>query len=166
MSDLRFEICTSDSHRPGEFKFDLDTPVDDHRSILAALCDELSQYIDFRVSGFGQSRWPVDVETDLPIFLEQLPGAIMKANTGHEFEIDFYEQGLERRLEFIPDGSSFHVTCASGTDWRPDPLFQEIDRLDLIAILRLPLRQFIEAVESVSSEVFHDPLVRAWRNGE
>jgi len=42
------------------------------------------------------------VGTDLAIFLEQLPNVLRAVNAGAATEIDFYEQGIERKIEFSP----------------------------------------------------------------
>jgi hypothetical protein len=56
----------------------------DVRPILSDVCEALADTAsaDFVASGFGQARWPVDVRTDLPVFLEQLPEAIASAEAG------------------------------------------------------------------------------------
>ncbi|WP_431103521.1 hypothetical protein [Roseateles noduli] len=55
---------------------------DDVRSILMDICRALDTRSEFRVSGFGQQRWPVDESCDLGIFLEQLPDALRRLQAG------------------------------------------------------------------------------------
>jgi hypothetical protein len=50
-----------------------DPSLDDVRSILEDVCEAAGAESRFVVPGFGQDSWPVDVRTDLPDFLEQLP---------------------------------------------------------------------------------------------
>src|SRR5471032_2614651 len=78
-----------------------DPELDDIRSILIDVCEALSNYVQFNVSGFGQDNWPVDVATDLAVFLEQLPYFMIAISAGENFELQFYEQGIrseERRV--------------------------------------------------------------------
>jgi hypothetical protein len=96
----------------------------DTLSVLETLCSELqdSGCIEFIVAGFGQEKWPVDVRTDLLTVLEQLPSIVEAVRSGtSEFELDLFEQGIERRLTFERSGDELVVTCVSGTDWQPRP---------------------------------------------
>ena len=73
-------------------------------SVLQDICELLEEEgtISFFVSGFGDPNWPLDIATDLCVILEQLPLALTKlANETGEFELDFYEQGVERRLNCV-----------------------------------------------------------------
>jgi hypothetical protein len=90
-----------------------DEVLDDIRSILQDICAALAsdERVKFVVE-FAGERWPTDVKTDLASVLEQLPDAL--ENTSKAFEIDFYEQGLERTLYFEPDGGGYYqVRCES-----------------------------------------------------
>ncbi len=89
-----------------EFEDDYDltiNDVEDVTGIFALICDALeeSNVVRFRVEGFG-SPWPVDVRTDLLIVLEQLSELLKFLNSPESTigYLDFYEQGIERRLVF------------------------------------------------------------------
>lgn len=69
----------------------------------------------FVVSGFGQEKWPVSVDTDLPIFLEQLPDLLKSIESRKNFRLDFYEQGVERYLSFILSDAEYSISCISFT---------------------------------------------------
>jgi hypothetical protein len=76
---------------------------DDATSVIMDLCDILQEreIIYFRVKGFGQDTWLVDVATDLASILEQLPEVIDSINkNNYRCYLDFYEQGIERKLVF------------------------------------------------------------------
>ena len=77
----------------------------------------------FRVSGFGQPEWPVDLRVDLLVIVEQLPNALTYIDKDHaEFSLDFYEQGIERYLHFNISRNGFvNIACTSETDWKPHP---------------------------------------------
>ncbi|WP_328792067.1 hypothetical protein [Streptomyces sp. NBC_00273] len=53
--------------------------------------------------------------------IEQLPEAIDSLRSDRSAEIDFYGQGIERRLTFVPAGDTTESRCSSGTARRPDP---------------------------------------------
>jgi len=93
-------------------------------SALETLCSSLEESgcAEFMVSGFGQEKWPVDVRTDLLTVLEQLPSIVEALRLGaNEFELDFFEQGVQRRVTFESGGDELSATCYSGTDWQPNP---------------------------------------------
>lgn len=51
---------------------------DDISTVIQELCEVLEDtgIVQFRVGGFGQDIWPVDVAIDLASILEQIPEAI------------------------------------------------------------------------------------------
>ena len=120
---------------------------DDKISFLYELCDTLSSLdnSDFVVSGFGQDNWPVDVETDLPILLEQLGeiGSFLK-NEKQELKISFYEQGIERDLLFKNEGQNVRISCQSFGSWEP----QFTDETMQIDEFKLMLETFINNFDS------------------
>ena len=85
-----------------------DTELDDERSVLRDVCAALA--VDDRIRfvvQFAGETWPVDVRTDLVTVLEQLPDTRLAPS--QPFDIDFYEQGLERTLHFEPKNGEFEV---------------------------------------------------------
>ncbi|OMF25859.1 hypothetical protein [Paenibacillus sp. FSL H8-0259] len=101
-----------------------DLELDDEVAILMCICKafEISQSVSFVVGGFGQDNWPVDCRTDLCTVIEQVPDILGKTRAGiYSFELDFYEQGIERRLLFKEDTNLVKVTCISRTKWEPHP---------------------------------------------
>lgn len=123
---------TASISEPPEEKFD------DLNGLITSLCEELeaSEHLRFEIAGFGQAPWFVTVGTDLPVLLEQLPEVRDDLLAGRSFEIDFYEQGLERRLSFEPEGNDFLVSCVSGTDWQPDPSQERVSKEELVCTLQ------------------------------
>ncbi len=85
----------------------------DVNAIIMDMCEALAdtKSFVFRIGGFGEERWPVDVATDLSVVLEQLPLALGATTRRLPFELDLYEQGIERRLEFVPTGDRYQITC-------------------------------------------------------
>ncbi|MCE9669617.1 hypothetical protein LY474_17620 [Myxococcus stipitatus] len=141
-----------------------DEELDDVRSILADVCAALSEVgaVDFVASGFGQARWPVDVGTDLPVFLEQLPEALDALDAGREFTLDFYEQGLERTLRFQPVAGGYRVRCESHTAWKPAPEVEVIESRGLRTMLVDVRSRFMEVLAAAAPQVAAHAWVRAW----
>ena len=125
---------------------DYDPELDDVRSILSDVCDWAEPYGIFVVGGFGQDPWPLDVRTDLLVVLEQLPEALLALSSGAAFEIDFYEQGVERRISFSPNEGGYAAACLSYGNWRPDPSVEKIDRAALDRMLTAVRDEFLRFI--------------------
>jgi hypothetical protein len=136
---------------------------DDVRAILMEACHELDGWADFLISGLGQERWPVDVGTDLSVFLEQLPDALRAIAARKSAEIYLYEQGVDRLLALEPTGAGYAVHCRSGTDWRPWPAVEEVDSLKLEGMLVAVRDEFLEALERMAPELRLHPWIVEWQ---
>jgi hypothetical protein len=139
-----------------------DPALEDVTSILADLCDAAEGVAEFEVRGFGQERWPVDVRTDLLVFLEQLPAVLCAVKAGVATEIDFYEQGIERTISLVPVGNLYRATCVSRTTWQPDPAVEDVGRGALEGMLTRVLSRAMVLMERVSPELVQHAWVRAW----
>jgi hypothetical protein len=141
-----------------------DPELDNVLSILSEACEELASEpsIKFRVVGFGQDPWPVDVLTDLPIVIEQVPKAIGALRAGQPFNLDFVEQGVERWLSGVPTGDRVLLTCRSGTRWEPSPPTIEIGKSELLAMLRELLRSFNTLFAACWPWSASHPWIREW----
>lgn len=114
---------------------------DDVRSILAHVCDELARMegVEFLVRSFHQAAWPVSVDVDLAVLLEQLPSAVTAVRQGGSFVIDFFAQGIERVLRFERQEDMYRVTCVSReAGWVP--------QWDVEWIVRSELRDMLSAL--------------------
>jgi hypothetical protein len=110
--------------------------VGDFESLVMYSCELLSETdCRFLVSGFGQKEWPVSIEYDLSTVLEQLPDLISGIRAGEVSELDFYAQGTQRILDFIPGAERLEIKCRSGTLWVPDPEVEFIDEVDAESML-------------------------------
>lgn len=91
--------------------------IEDVQEIMSLLCEKLENFslARFRVEGFGETAWPVDVSTDFLAVLEQLPDLIKFLNIDTDessvFYLDFYEQGIQRRLVFRKNEGLVTVAC-------------------------------------------------------
>lgn len=139
---------------------------DDVTTLISDICETLdkSGKVYFRVSGFGQDLWRVDVRTDLPVLLEQLPEAIDAATNeiGSSFTLDFYEQGIERRLVFTPDGDEFVVRCESDTDWQPDPEEEKIKATRVRKMLLAIRDRFLTVARTAAPEIYKHEWLHDW----
>lgn len=152
-------------HNVSEAYFDelcYDHGLDDIRSIIKDFCFFISDKSRFIVSGFGQERWPVSVDTDLPIFLEQLPDLLKSIESRKNFRLDFYEQGVERYLSFILLDDEYSISCISFTEWQPLPFSERINIDELEEMLLSVKLSFKDALELCASWLLKDKWVLDW----
>ena len=159
--ELRLKAISS----PDLLTCSYDPDEDDVRSILIDVCRVIGQRGEFLVSGFGQHKWPVDVQTDLPVFLEQLPAVLRAVNEGTTAEIDFYEQGLERSIALVPAKGGYVATCTSRTSWQPSPKVEEIAREELDEMLLTARETFMRIVTEMAPELAKHQWIRQWLRG-
>lgn len=127
---------------------------DDYESLTMDACQLLSVTdARFAVAGFGQEEWPVNVSYDLSSVVEQLPEAINSLKSGRCAEIDFYGQGIERRLTFVPMGDVTEIRCTSGTSWRPDPDVEVLSRTAALELLTRLASDFGAALRRAAPEL-------------
>ena len=139
-----------------------DEDLDDVRAILSDICEAIEDEAEFAVEGFGQSSWPVDVFTDLAVFLEQLPVIIHAVEVGDSTCIDFYEQGIERGIDLTLVGKQYACRCSSQTDWQPEPEVEYIDREVLLEMLIRCKREFLRIILNVAPELASNPWLKSW----
>jgi hypothetical protein len=140
-----------------------DPDEDDVRSILMDVCDALEPRSVFAVSGFGQDVWPVDVKTDLAVFLEQVPDALRAIRERKVAEIDFYEQGVERSIAFEPAGAKYVATCKTwSTTWQPHPSIEEISADALEQMLLAAREEFMRVLTRMAPGLADHPWIREW----
>ncbi len=126
---------------PTDLQANYDPDFDNITVLLSDICDSLAEtgQVVFRVSGFGQDRWPVDVGTDLVVVLEQLPRVWEALRTSSPTDLDLYEQGIQRTLTFRRTNGETVIGCESMTQWVPDPAIERIDTrvvLDMLSRFR------------------------------
>jgi hypothetical protein len=143
-----------------------DPELDDIRSILSDVCKAMEGQMQFAVSGFGQERWPVDVRTDLAVFLEQLPEVLHAVRLRSPAEIDFYEQGIERKILLSPDGDDYLASCVTWTEWQPSPAVEQLSRASLEQMLIGVQDNFMRLVRGMSPELAKHEWVRSWLSGQ
>lgn len=144
---------------------DYDNQYDNVVSAIMDLCDILEEtgIFQFQVSGFGQERWPVDIRTDLSTILEQIPETMYSISTGnYPFELDFYEQGIERLLIFTKTAQLIEVSCYSRTFWSPNPQSIFLKEADILSQLCELKYSFVQAVKIVCPKLASSELFSIW----
>ncbi|MCU4525212.1 hypothetical protein KTI57_01250 [Acinetobacter pittii] len=126
-----------------------DDEYDNEISVLADICAEFSKnkLNKFKIKAFSHELWPVDIETDLVVFLEQLPVCIRAINLGYDCSIDLYEQGINREILFKFNQGNYNCYGKShdGT-WIPS-YAENVSQSDLLKILRTFLDHFLSALK-------------------
>lgn len=158
--------------RSGALKSDLCSYLigrrwDSEKAMFDDICEclDAAGVVEFRVRGFGQSEWPVDAATDLPVMLEQLADICEIVAGGNEVgEIDFYEQGIERRVSLEPHRSGYNVGCVSGTSWSPNPSVIWQSREEMCAMLRHVRDGFLSIISKVAPWMSSHPILCGWAN--
>lgn len=101
-------------------EYDEDEEIDDLTSLAMTVCPVLGDLgARFRAGGFGDDRRPVDVTTDLATVVPQIPDLLEALATGTPGELDFYEQGIERTVRFVPQDDTVELRCESYGTWAP-----------------------------------------------
>jgi hypothetical protein len=151
---IRLDLTDVPSSAVSNLQFD--PRYDDIRKLLMDVCEQVEESGrgTFIVSGFGDDSWPVQVATDLPVLLEQLPSAIVAVTQKSSFTINFYEQGIERILYFRPSGEDYLVECTSFLDWKPAATHVPIhtkDLTDMLFHLKTEFINFLSRIEMANS---------------
>ncbi|BCB78383.1 hypothetical protein GCM10022251_30330 [Phytohabitans flavus] len=122
----------------------------DYESVVMELCSRLAETdCVFRMAGFGQEQWPVDIRYDLSTLIEQLPDLLNGLRSNGSVEVDLYGQGVERTLSFVVNGDRVTAACASRTGWMPNPDVEEIDLAELLAMIESVAFEFAKFMRMV-----------------
>ncbi|MBQ0989361.1 hypothetical protein KBX08_04555 [Micromonospora sp. H61] len=122
----------------------------DYESVVMELCSRLAETdCVFRMAGFGQEQWPVDIRYDLSTLIEQLPELLNGLRSNGPVEVDLYGQGVERTLSFVVAGDRVTATCASRTGWIPNPDVEEIELAELLAMIEAVAFEFAKFLRMV-----------------
>lgn len=157
--------------RTPELELHHDEPLSPHDElvhVLGAQCRALARTasVSFHVGGFGQDPWPVDVETDLAVALEQLPGVLDGLRKeGEPFQLNFYEQGIERYLTGMRHGDEVRFECMSmSLRWSADPSVEIVGLAEAEIMFRSLRDRYVVGVERVCPWLAHVPAFERWRS--
>ena len=124
-----------------------DPEQDSILSLLGDICEAWEGHAAFHVLGFGPDPWPVDVRTDLPVFMAGLPVALRRFRAGRDFVLDFYEQGFACHLRVeAPARGLCRIRIDSFGDWPPDPAPIEVDAAALMQQLDVSFQEVVHLV--------------------
>jgi hypothetical protein len=141
---------------------------DDIQSLLIGLCIQLDaqEGVHFVVEGFSDAPWPTSVRPDLCILLEQLPDITRAIDThAGQFDLDFYEQGLQRRLHFERTGDDVQISCTNwGLSSTPDENTIEMKIGDLSRMFRAVAAEVVRLASMVTPELAAHPWFAQWRS--
>ncbi|KHO15841.1 hypothetical protein NT90_08635 [Acinetobacter baumannii] len=133
-----------------------DDEYDNEISVLTDICTELSKnkLNQFKIQAFSNELWPVDIETDLVVLLEQLPVCIREINLGADSSIDLYEQGISREilLKFNQGNYNCYGKSHDGI-WVPS-YAENISQTDLLKMLKNFLDHFLSALKNKHSNKY------------
>ena len=139
--------------------------VDDVMSISIAAGQALENSgTRFLVGGFGDLAWPVDVYPELSIVIEQLPDILRALRERQPCDLNFYEQGIERTIDIIPNGEVAELRCHSRTDWIPNPAVETAPIEDLLAMFESLSRQVADAVFAIDTDLGSRHPFSTWRD--
>ena len=132
-----------------------DKDLHDVTTMISDICEYLADHTDtqFKVSGFGLGEWLVDVRTDLAVFLEQLDYAIGSLRRNGNFDIDFYEQGLDRRISFLLDGDFVNITCIDIISWEKVGEGERMAKAEVLELFSSLRHSFVDLVQAISPEI-------------
>lgn len=137
----------------------------DFDSVVMDLCQVLAETdCTFRIAGFGQSQWPVDVRYDLSTLVEQLPDVLTQIRAHESAEIDLYGQGIERTLRFGIHEDGVIVSCVSRTRWAPNPVKEELSYSELVSMLESVAAEFGESLRLIWPQLAEMKPFSEWRS--
>lgn len=142
-----------------------DNELDDGRSVISDICEIFAdtEKIIFSVSGFGDENWPVDCRFDLPAIIEQLPEIISKINNrDFNFMLDFYEQGIERKINFINHEEIVNLECISRNDCVPEPSKIEMRKDNVSTMLLKINKDFLLYSAVLCNDIANHHLFKEW----
>lgn len=150
--------------QPGD-EYELDTA----ESQLMAACELIADagVAEFRLRCCGEQPWPVDVRTDLSVFLEQLPELLQALHEGSPcFRLQMYEQGIETVLVFTRTGGLLQVRCEPllpGGENRWGAHEESLEVRMLVHSVAGVLTTFVQCCERVCPQLFMRAELTDWR---
>jgi hypothetical protein len=119
---------------------------DSDLSMLTEICRMLARNdVRFQIAGFFAQNLPLETGTDLPYFLEDLPGLInfVHGVSTEEYSVSLWGQGIETHLIFTKEGEQIEVKALSCIK---RDVYAQIERISN-ANLTQQLSDFVEKYE-------------------
>lgn len=161
VTENQWESEDEDDEFDSEYETKLEE-VEELIEIFFFLCKRLeeSNLVQFRVEGFGEVPWPVDVRTDFEIVLEQISDLLKFLDTAESSigYLEFYEQKTQRQLVFVKLGKLIQINCHK-TDCYVGPSKaswgQDIEEEPMgINSLKLMICDLIRSFISIANELY------------
>jgi hypothetical protein len=164
---MKFRLTTLDHKEvfPNQTFRKYDPELDDDSSVLSDLCSLLADdaVARFEVECCGL-KWPVDVRTDLAIILPQIPEVLSELAEERRASLQFFEQGIERKVVFAVRDGDVEVSCCDLWDkLLAEAHVERIRRTSLYAELSELALDFIRLVGTRYPQVAVIPLYKHWR---
>ncbi|MFB6568953.1 hypothetical protein [Streptomyces noursei] len=157
--------CRPTSHSAGTSLEHQDASVE-YENLVMEACDVLADTdCDFHVAGFGSSEWALDVSYDLSAFMEQFPELLAGVRSRRYVEVDLYSQGVERVIQFHPEGDMVKIRCESRTNWTPDPDVEFTTQRNLDRMLSRLAVDFASALRDSGSPIARVAPFVDWQSG-
>lgn len=165
---MKFELEFVDLSKADSVREAFDPELDNVVTILSEVCGALNSAGELTIEGFGLGRWYTDIRTDLAILLEYLPVALKSISDGRNFDIVFFEQGLERQLEFVAEGDEYVATGRQlkGGQQELGTAIETIGREQLSAMLSGVMDEFLRALRELYPYLLTHPWMRDWLDGK
>lgn len=163
--ELKAEIPFNNIKMNDYVNNEYDNDLDDGRSVISDVCAIFAdtENLFFLVSGFGDENWPVDCRFDLPVIIEQLPDIINKIdNKDFNFQLDFYEQGIEREIIFIDAGDLVYLECISRNGWVPETSKIEMKKENVSTMFLKFYKDFMLFSEVLCNDLANHHLFKEW----
>jgi len=137
----------------------------DYDCILLDICNMLyeAKQVIFKIEGFGEKWNIVDCKADLPCILEQMDTILEGILKKGDFEIDFYEQGLERLLKFSFKRETVCITCTSYVNMPPISVI-EMEYESVKHLFWKLYDDFLMCIERLLPRVMKNTLFNEWRD--
>lgn len=139
---------------------------DDVASVISDMCEclELNHVLSFVIIAFDEKPWPVDVATDLSVFLEQFSELLEWLNSSDKspYTVNFYEQGIQRSLILNRRQEHIKITCESWSDWQPKYDHETVSARELGIMLDELRRVFLTQAKQLCPHQYNHPWLQSW----
>jgi hypothetical protein len=174
MFSIRLETSQSVSHQNYDIEIE---EIENIQDLLYYVCEGLEDYnlAKFIIEGFGKSPWPVDISTDLLSVLDQLPDFLKFLDDPNcDVEcLDFYEQGIQRRIIFNKQKNTLEITCKPfspsslknntlNTDWGNSTKEYTIEKKEIKNMICKLIVTFISLTNEYFPELKNNQFFREW----
>lgn len=137
---------------------------EDIDSIIIDICSyvEENSLMSLEISGFGSDDWRCNCKFELPCILEQMVDILTSFIKKSEFKIDFYEQGMERKLKYKFDKSEIIIACESYDKWKSNNEVYRIKYNEVFNCFREIFKNTVFIVEKFAPEIRENKIFLKW----